>query len=148
MALATFADHPGQFILSAGPRTDINALSPIPDNFIVRPFVPQLELLPRVDTFVTHGGMNSVNEGLYFGVPLVGIPNHLEQVLNMRAVAKNEAGIVLGNHPPYGCFQPEELRQAVDDVLTNAVYRENAQRIGNSFKDAGGYENGRRSHLI
>jgi MGT family glycosyltransferase len=64
MVFATFADHPGQFVLSAGRMTDIAALGPIPDNFIVHNFVPQLELLPRVDAFITHGGMNSINEGL------------------------------------------------------------------------------------
>ena len=139
-AFATFADHPAQFILSAGPRTDMQALGEIPENFIVRPFVPQLELLPKMDVFITHGGMNSVNEGLYFGVPLVAIPNHLEQTLNARMVEKNGAGIVLGDRPPYGRFRPEDLRQAVDELLQNTRYQQEAERLGDSFRAAGGYK--------
>lgn len=139
-AFATFADHPAQFILSAGPRTNIEALGDIPENFIVRPFVPQLELLPKVDVFITHGGMNSVNEGLYFGVPLVAIPNHLEQTLNARMMEKNGAGIVLGNRPPYGRFRSEELRRAVDELLQNKQYQQEAERLGDSFRAAGGYK--------
>ena len=137
---ATFADHAGQFILSAGSKTDIGALGTIPDNFIVRPSVPQLELLPKVDAFITHAGMNSVNEGLYFGVPLVAIPQHLEQLLNARVAAHHGAGIVLGDRPPYGRFDPNELRQAVDTVLAEPSYQQNAQRVGDSFRAAGGYE--------
>lgn len=137
---ATFADHPGQFILSAGPQTDIGALGAIPDNFIVRPSVPQLELLPKMDAFITHAGMNSVNEGLYFGVPLVALPQHLEQVLNARVAAHHGAAIVLGDRPPYGRFDPNELRKAVDVILTDPYHQQNARRVGDSFRAAGGYE--------
>ena len=40
-----------------------------PPNFIVQPYVPQLEVLRRAAAFVTHGGMNSVSESLGLGVP-------------------------------------------------------------------------------
>jgi hypothetical protein len=140
MAFATFADHPGQFVLSAGRMTDIAALGPIPDNFIVRNFVPQLELLPRVDAFITHGGMNSINEGLYYGVPLVVVPQQMEQTLNARQAARQGTAIVLGDRPPYGRTTATELRHALEEVLTDASYRQNAERIGRSFRESGGYE--------
>ncbi len=140
MAFAAFAEHPGQFVLSAGRMTDIAALGPIPDNFIVRNHVPQLELLPRVDAFITHGGMNSINEALYYGVPLVVVPQQMEQTLNGRQSAKVGAAVVLGDRPPYGRVHATDLRQALDDVLTNGRFRLNAERIGQSFREAGGYE--------
>ncbi|MDG0791547.1 hypothetical protein OMP38_12195 [Cohnella ginsengisoli] len=43
----------------------------MPAHFIVRPYVPQLEMLRRADVFITHAGMNSVHEGLWHGVPLL-----------------------------------------------------------------------------
>lgn len=139
MAFATFGDHPGQFILSAGRMTDIAALGPIPDNFIVRHFVPQLELLPRVDAFITHGGMNSINEGLYFGVPLVVVPQQMEQTINARQTAKVGAAVVLGDRPPYGRVDAHELHHALTQVLEDARYRQAAEKIGRSFRQAGGY---------
>lgn len=139
MAFATFADHPGQFILSAGRITDIAALGPIPDNFIVRHFVPQLELLPRVDAFITHGGMNSLNEGLYFGVPLVVVPQQIEQTINARQAAKVGAAVVLGDRPPYGRIHANELHHALTQVLGDARYKHAAEAVGGSFRQAGGY---------
>ena len=140
MAFATLADHRAQFVLSAGRTTDIAALGPVPDNFIVRNFVPQLELLPRVNAFITHGGMNSINEGLYFGVPLVVVPQQMEQTLNARQTARHGAAIVLGDRPPYGRTTPTDLSTALDTVLADGTYRQNAKRIGQSFREAGGYQ--------
>ena len=137
---AAFSDHPAQFILSVGRRIDIRDLGPVPGNFIVQSSVPQLELLPKVDLFITHGGMNSVNEGLNYGVPLVVVPQQIEQALNGRQVARQGAGIVLADTPPYGRLDARALRLAVDQVLADPTYRLNAERLSFSFHEAGGYQ--------
>ena len=133
-----FADYPAQFILSVGNNTDMAQLGTIPGNFIVRNYVPQLDILQHVDVFVTHGGMNSVHEGLYYGVPEIAVPNHLEQLLNGKRVAETCVGILLGDQYPYGRVTSQELRQALDEVLHNPHYRQNAARMGKTLKDAGG----------
>ena len=142
-AFSAFGDHPGQFVLAAG-RAAAGAVAgslmdDAPANFIVRPFVPQLELLPHVDLFVSHGGMNSINEALHEGVPLVVLPQQLEQVVNGRQVDAAGAGVVIGDRPPYGRVRPAELRRAVERVLADDGYRANAARIGASLRAAGGY---------
>jgi hypothetical protein len=134
-----FADYPAQFILSVGKQTDVAQLGMIPDNFIVRNYVPQLDILQQVDAFITHGGMNSVHEGLYYGVPEIAVPHHLEQLLNGKRVAETGTGVLLGDRRPYGRVTAEELRQALDEVLSQPQYRQNAERIGKTLKDAGGY---------
>lgn len=134
-----FADYPAQFILSAGKNTDVKQLGEIPDNFLVFNYVPQLEVLQCVDAFITHGGMNSVHEGLYYGVPEIAVPHHFEQLLNGKRVAQTGAGILLGDKRPYGRVTAEELRQSLDEILHNPQYRQNAERIGRTLKEAGGY---------
>lgn len=134
-----FADYPAQFVLSAGKHTDIAALGTIPANFIVRNYVPQLEILPRVDAFITHGGMNSVHEGLYYGVPEVVVPHQFEQMLNGKRVAQTGAGVLLGDTRPYGRVTPTQLRRALDAVLGEEGYRQKARQIGETLRHAGGY---------
>jgi MGT family glycosyltransferase len=133
-AFAAFADHPAQFILAAGRNTDLNRLGPAPDNFFVRDYVPQLEILQQVDAFVTHGGMNSVHEGLYYGVPQVVVPTHFEQLLNGKRVLQTGSGILLRDQQPAAA----RLREAVDRLLNIPAYRENAGRVGATLRDAGG----------
>ncbi|XP_031216487.1 UDP-glucuronosyltransferase 3A2-like [Mastomys coucha] len=55
-------------------------------------WIPQNDLLahPRIHLFVTHGGLNSVNEAIQHGVPMVGITIFGDQPENMvRVEAKN-----------------------------------------------------------
>jgi hypothetical protein len=137
---AAFSDHPAQFILSVGRHTDIRDLEPVPDNFIIQPSVPQLELLQKVDLFITHGGMNSINEALYYGVPMVVVPQQIEQLINGRQVARQGAGALLADKPPYGRLDAGDLRRGADRVLADPAYRINAERLGCSFHEAGGYQ--------
>lgn len=137
-----FADHPAQLILAVGRQTNLASLEPIPDNFIVQPAVPQLELLSKVDLFITHGGMNSISEGLYYGVPLVVVPQQIEQAFNGRQVARQGAGIVLADKPPYGHVEASVLRHTVDRVLAAPTYRHKAEQLRVSFVEAGGVSKG------
>jgi MGT family glycosyltransferase len=138
-AFEAFGDYPAQFVLSVGKNTDLSRFGDIPANFIVRQYVPQLEILQRADAFITHGGMNSVHEGLYYGVPLVVVPHQFEQLLNGKRVAETGTGVLLGARYPYGRVTAAELRAALDKVLTDLQYRQQAERIGDTLKAAGGY---------
>ncbi|NOK58961.1 MAG: glycosyl transferase [Chloroflexi bacterium AL-W] len=134
-----FANQSAQFILSIGKNTDITQLGTTPNNFIVRNYVSQLAILQHVDAFITHGGMNSVHEGLYYGVPEIVVPHQFEQLLNGNRVVQTGAGLLLGNTRPYGRVTAQELRTALNTLLNNPQYQQNAQRIGTTLKEAGGY---------
>ncbi len=138
---AAFADYDAQFILSAGKKTDIPALGSIPANFIVKNFMPQLEILQRSDLFITHGGMNSVHEGLYYNVPLIVIPQQFEQSIVAQQVVKHSAGVALADKPPFGQVTAEQLRSAVEQVMkAREQYHKAAVVLGESLRTAGGYQ--------
>ena len=71
-----------QVIISMGTNTD--HFDNLPENIRVFESVDQMAVLSIADAFITHCGMNSASEGLYFGVPLVLFPQTPEQ----DAVAK------------------------------------------------------------
>ena len=72
--MKAFENSEHTIVMSIGNKTKISDLGEIPKNFIVKNYVPQTELLTYTKLFITHGGMNSVHEGLYNGIPLVVIP--------------------------------------------------------------------------
>lgn len=46
-------------------NTDMEELGNIPDNFKVEDQIEQVKVLQEVDVFISHFGMNNVNESLY-----------------------------------------------------------------------------------
>jgi zeaxanthin glucosyltransferase len=67
----------------------------LPPHVFAVPYAPQLALLERASVFVTHGGANSVMEGLYCGVPLLVVPLAGDQPLQAMLVDRAGAGAVL-----------------------------------------------------
>nr|WP_289768518.1 glycosyltransferase [uncultured Acetatifactor sp.] len=66
-----------------------------PENFTVRPFVNQNEILKHASLFLTAGGMNSIHEALYFGVPCLMCPQQGEQRLNAQRFERLGFGRIL-----------------------------------------------------
>ena len=135
-----FSDYPAQFVLSVGQHTPIADLGEIPVNFIVKNHVPQLDILQRAKAFISHGGMNSIHEGLYYGVPEIIIPQQMEQYINGKRLAEVGAGILLGKKYPYGQVTVPELRMALDTILSTPSYTTMALKYGQTLQEAGGYE--------
>ena len=97
----------------------------LPANARIEPFIPFGALLPYVDVMITNGGYGGVQFALAHGVPLVVAGTTEEKPEIAARVAWSGAGINLRTKTP----TPEQLHAAVQDVLTNPRYRQNAQRI-------------------
>ncbi|GAA4511118.1 macrolide family glycosyltransferase [Nonomuraea ferruginea] len=81
--LAAFGDLPGwHVVLQIGKHTDPAELGPIPGNVEVHSWVPQQAILERADAFVTHAGMGGCGEGLLAGVPMIAVPQAVDQFMN------------------------------------------------------------------
>ncbi|EKQ56608.1 MULTISPECIES: macrolide family glycosyltransferase [unclassified Clostridium] len=127
-----------QVVMSVGKKININEFKSIPLNFIVRNYVPQLEILKYADLFITHGGMNSTNEGLYYDLPLILIPQSVDQPFVANRVAELGAGIIIEKDK----ITSEILNQSVTRILSDNNFKINSEKIGKSLRDAGGYKKG------
>ncbi len=132
--LEELANTPWQVVLSTGGNSLDAHLGPVPENFIVRSFVPQIEILRRCSAFITHAGMNSVQESLYYGVPLVMAPQAADQFWISARVAELGAGLMIDSPLKAGA-----IRCSVAKVLAEVRYAAAAARIGASLQAAGGY---------
>ncbi|MGG2067073.1 macrolide family glycosyltransferase [Bacillus sp. S14(2024)] len=122
-------------IMSIGKKVQISDLGDIPKNFIVKNYVPQTEVLKHSKLFITHGGMNSTHEGLYYEVPLIVIPQSADQPFVAQRVANIGAGINLSMHS----LSADQLRETADQVLHNPSFLEAVGNISKSFQKSGGY---------
>jgi len=119
-----------QVIISMGTNTD--RFADLPENIQVYESVDQMAVLSIADAFITHCGMNSASEGLYFGVPLVLFPQTPEQDAVARRTEELGAGVRLKS------ISEEDVLDALTKVIREPQYRESAARVSESFKACGG----------
>jgi len=122
-----------QVVLASG-KSDLSVLGSPPENFLVRPRVPQLEVLQHSRVFLTHGGMNSVMEGLYYGVPLVVIPQMLEQRITAKRVEELGLGIALES----SAVTVDLLQEPVMRVTSDREIRRRVQQMQETLRQMGG----------
>jgi MGT family glycosyltransferase len=134
-----FGEVDAQVVLSVGRDTDPASLGAIPPNFIVRPFIAQLEILKRASLFVSHGGSNSVYESLQFGVPLIIVPTAVDPLLVAYRVVQEGAAVMIRPTHPLGGATAPELRAAHDRIMADrAGYARVAARLGDALRATGG----------
>ena len=127
-----------QVVISAGSQVDIKQLeeyvtkSKSKAHFHIVSYVDQIAVLKKADVFLTHCGMNSVSEALYFQVPLVMYPQTNEQKGVAFRVNELGAGIYLT------CDSVTDVKTRIEKLLKQSNYKDRAVEISNSFSKCGG----------
>jgi MGT family glycosyltransferase len=140
--LDAFARDGVAVVMSTGSRVSVEELGSLPPGVLIKPWLPQLDVLARASVFVSHGGMNSVSESLHNGVPLLVIPQMGEQELVGRRVEQLGAGLCLRKTD----VTAASLRTSVNRLISEPAFRQRATEIGESFRAAGGAAKG--AHAI
>ncbi|MFN8012173.1 MAG: hypothetical protein U0P81_12305 [Holophagaceae bacterium] len=104
-----------------------------PANFLVRRWVPLLDLYPRLDAVITHAG-TTILEAFVHGLPAVATPITQDQGTYAGLAAATGAAIRL----PFNRLRAAELRGAVEAVLGDPAYRAAAEGMRDSLRAAGG----------
>lgn len=131
--IEAFGAGPWQVAMTVG-EMDPTILGPIPGTVDVRQRFPQPAVLRHAAAFISHAGMNSTMEALYYGVPLITLPQMPEQVANADRV--EELG--LGQRLDADTLAPETLRAAVARVSADPEVRANVDRMRRAARASGG----------
>ena len=102
------------------------------DKFMFKAWLPQLDLLRHENTklFISHCGLNGLQESLIAGVPIVGFPIFSEQPNNAWKVVRKGFGLKL----ELKSFSVQELVAAIDEVITNPSYKAKVQKASAILK--------------
>ncbi|XP_062272773.1 UDP-glucuronosyltransferase 2A1-like [Scomber scombrus] len=126
---ATFAQLPQKVIWKhKGKRP-----SSLGNNTLILDWLPQNDLLghPKTRVFVAHGGTNGVQEAVYHGVPLVGLPLMFDQHDNFfRMKARGVAKVL-----DISTLNKDNFLQALKEVLYEPSYREKMKALSNIQRD-------------
>lgn len=102
-------------------------------NIIIGPWMPQQEILQHknLKVFITHGGLLSMMEALFYGKPIIGIPFFNEQKINVARASSQGYGLELD----FDSLSEVSLKGAIDAIFNDTSYQTNAQKLSAVFRD-------------
>ncbi|CAG9792439.1 unnamed protein product [Diatraea saccharalis] len=111
-------------------KDELHGLS---DNIKISKWLPQADLLkhPKIKVFITQGGLQSTDEAIAGGVPLIGIPMVSDQWYNVEQYVHHGIGVRVDMET----IDEEKFRNAINEILNNDSYRRNILRIKRIIDD-------------
>ncbi|XP_049881031.1 UDP-glucosyltransferase 2-like [Pectinophora gossypiella] len=102
-------------------------------NIRISKWFPQSDLLkhPKIKLFITQGGLQSTDEAITAGVPLVGIPMLGDQWYNTEKYVHLKIGIRLNAES----VTEDEFRNAINNVIEDESYRKNIKKLNELVSD-------------
>uniref|UniRef100_A0A182P856 UDP-glucuronosyltransferase n=1 Tax=Anopheles epiroticus TaxID=199890 RepID=A0A182P856_9DIPT len=104
----------------------------MPPNVLMTSWVPQSAILSnsRTKLLVSHGGLLSLQEAAWNGVPVIGVPFFADQFSNVRRIEL--AGIGIGI--PSTKLNADTLKEAMDKILSDGSYRARGKELSYLFR--------------
>ncbi|VBA36989.1 PGL/p-HBAD biosynthesis rhamnosyltransferase [Mycobacterium attenuatum] len=126
VVLDALADMPVTVIAASADRSD---LTNVPANAFVADYLPGEAAAARSAVVVCNGGSLTTQQALLAGVPVVGIASNLDQHLNMEALERAGAGMLLRTERINGARVADAVRHA----LADPGYRQAARRLAEAL---------------
>lgn len=105
-----------------------------PKNYHITDFAPGRRLMEVSDLAVSHGGNGTVYQALLSGTPILGVPFHVDQELNLQRVEDLRFGRMLSPKR----LTPGTLVDTIEGMLADGAYKENAMRLKAAAEAYGG----------
>ena len=92
----------------------------LPENVVLVPFAPQIEILKRASLFITHSGLNSTSEAIFYGVPMIRLPISADQPY----VAMRMEELKIGKKLDYKTFDKFQMSNLICEILNDYHFTE------------------------
>lgn len=102
-------------------------------NVFISKFLPQNDILahPSVKAFITHSGLLSTQESLWYGKPMVAIPFFCDQ----RQAASKSVRSGVAVEIDFRTLKVENFKKSILDILEDKNFTKNVENISKLFKD-------------
>lgn len=107
--------------------------STLGNNTMLVEWMPQNDLLghPQIKAFVAHGGTNGVQEAIYHGVPVLGVPLFFDQFDNLLRLRERGGALIL----ELSELNQHTFHERLQEVIHKPSYRANMQRLSRLHRD-------------
>lgn len=103
------------------------------NNIYTGNWLPQQAILahPNIKLFIYQGGVQSTEEAIEYGVPIIGFPILADQIYQIRRMET----LGIGKYLKIATFTREQLENAINEVIINKEYKERILNIRKQIRD-------------
>jgi len=121
-----------ELLISVGTDIKPEVFGDVPDNVHIFQLVPQIDILERASLMITHGGINSINECIVSGVPMIVYPlsRQIDQPGNAARIKYHGLGLI-------GDIKketPEGILQKVDAIISDEIYKKRIEKMRSVYR--------------
>nr|XP_023028450.1 UDP-glucuronosyltransferase 2B9-like [Leptinotarsa decemlineata] len=110
-----------------------SSLQDLPENVKIINWAPQRDLLAdsRIKLFITQCGLQSLEEGIFNEVPMVGMPFMWDQPGNAKTLEKKGLGLTVDIMN----LTKDSFTKTIMEVISNPIYKKNVVGLSKLMKD-------------
>lgn len=114
-------------------KWDLDESEKIPNNVLVKNWLPQQDVLahPNLKVFVTHGGMLSLMEAIYFNTRVIGIPLANDQRPNLSRMERKNIGIMM----EWETITSDLLVRNINKAMADSGMTESMEKMSRLFRE-------------
>ncbi|RLU25670.1 hypothetical protein DMN91_001827 [Ooceraea biroi] len=114
-------------------KLNIDVPVKMPDNVMTVTWFPQNNVLSHKNVIAiwTHGGFLSMQEAIWKGVPVIGMPVFLDHTYNVETLEAKGAGLRLD----FKALSTQSVLNALEEIVYNKSYMENMKQLSNEYRD-------------
>jgi len=120
-----------QMILSVGMRYDIDEFYSVPPNVLIVNWSPQLEILKRASIMITHGGIGTVKECIFLGVPMIVFPMMRNQPMTGARVVYHGLGV----RGDINSISAESVLSLIEKIEKEPAIKARVEKMGRKFQE-------------
>ena len=118
-------------IVALGHFIDQEKFIDVPSNVTMVRWVDQNEVLQECNLVLTHGGLGTVKQCIYFGVPMIVFPMTRDQPQNALRIEQHN----LGKKLDFKSLDMKILAEAMVNILTNPAIKSSVDKMQGIFRD-------------
>ncbi|KPL91448.1 glycosyltransferase [Herpetosiphon geysericola] len=127
----TLREHPEwQLVMALGSKFQAQEFQNVPANVQLLQWASVEQILPRASVMITHGGVGTVKECLYFNLPMLVFPGNRDQPGYAARVVYHGLGLM----GTMAKVSAESLATMLSDVIQNPSFKQRVTEMGTEFR--------------
>jgi MGT family glycosyltransferase len=120
-----------QLVLSTG-AIEPREITNLPETAIAARWVPQIPVLEKASLMITHGGLGTIKECIFHGVPMIAFPMDKDQPDNARRIVHHGLGLSGGEFSGASAGQIVSL---VRQIEADSGFARRVAQMGDRFRE-------------